>query len=136
MIVNCCNVHGRHQGLESMACVPQGRGFNHSFGYLSGATDHVDQSVPVCPSCKAAAATQVLMIFALNFTTMHDLDIPTLSMRAHISRILWAACLPHRRLALVASTSGAMVRRHTARTIPTTTTGAWQYNRPLITMHE
>jgi hypothetical protein len=42
-----------HQGLEAMACVPQGRGFDHSFGYLSGATDHVDQTVPLCASCKA-----------------------------------------------------------------------------------
>ena len=109
-----------HQGLESMACVPTGRGFDHSYGrvatppslrvahslslslhlqakwlgsvecclpflfsprasclfcfpwtvaiasqharfarrYLSGAEDHVDQSVPVCPSCKALSETQ------------------------------------------------------------------------------
>ena len=26
-------------------CLPVGRGFNHSFGYLSGATDQVDQDV-------------------------------------------------------------------------------------------
>ena len=46
------------QGLENFACVPVGRGFNHSFGYLSGATDHVDQAVPVCAACKQASQEQ------------------------------------------------------------------------------
>ena len=33
-----------HEGMESLACVPVHRGFNSSYGYLSGAEDHVDQS--------------------------------------------------------------------------------------------
>lgn len=47
-----------HQGLEAEACLPLGRGFDHSFGYLSGAVDHVDQTAPVCPSCKRASGVR------------------------------------------------------------------------------
>jgi len=34
-----------HEGMDSKACIPIHRGFNSSYGYLSGAEDHVDQSV-------------------------------------------------------------------------------------------
>ena len=34
-----------HQGLSSPLCLPINRGFETSFGYLSGAEDHMDQTV-------------------------------------------------------------------------------------------